>query len=294
MKLLVLNDSPNGHWLEVHRGGCADLNKAKYRRCQGADGGRWAWIEDHDTLTSAAESFASDFIDEGSMTLADALNEIYFAPCVTIPLDTKPEPKENPMTNPTADRKALIATLKNAGATGAFQRMSTAALLVEVAALAPPALPTFDFTGQADVKATEALFKAAWNDNAIPGTKNPTPDIQAALHDALKQAMGAFVTTRPPKGKASTPRVTHPLLTESTAIKKGASKITPEMEATRNTWTAEERTAAVAKLRADYPGISVRIVTEHLYWTKNVKCSEAGIKSIFAKLDAPADVTAAA
>ena len=67
-------------WMEVHKTGCRDIKRKSYR-----DAHSGQWTEDHDSLTSAAESFASDFINEGSMTIDDALAAIYFYPCVTLP-----------------------------------------------------------------------------------------------------------------------------------------------------------------------------------------------------------------
>ena len=68
-------------WMEVHKTGCRDIRRNIHR-----DSHEGMWTEDHDSLTSAAESFASDFIDEGSMTIEDALSAIYFYPCVTLPI----------------------------------------------------------------------------------------------------------------------------------------------------------------------------------------------------------------
>lgn len=83
MKLTVLIEGgrQQSHWMEVHRTGCKDL--AKHR---GSDPHNLRWVEDHDSLTDAAESFASDFIAEGSMTVETALRDVHFAPCVTLPL----------------------------------------------------------------------------------------------------------------------------------------------------------------------------------------------------------------
>ena len=82
MNLTVLNDG--NHWLEAHKTGCQHLNRNPQHKHNVRHG--IAWTEDHETLRSAAESFASDFIDEGSMTVEDALSSIHFAPCVKLPL----------------------------------------------------------------------------------------------------------------------------------------------------------------------------------------------------------------
>lgn len=79
MNLTILN-TVNEHWLEVHRTGCQHLNRRPLRYQD------QSWTEDHESLSAAAESFACDFIAEGSMTPEEALDEVHFAPCVTLPL----------------------------------------------------------------------------------------------------------------------------------------------------------------------------------------------------------------
>jgi len=86
MNLTVLNDG--NHWLEAHRTGCQHLSRNAAHKHNVKHG--LVWTEDHATLTSAAESFASDFIAEGSMTVEDALASIHFAPCVKLPLGDAP------------------------------------------------------------------------------------------------------------------------------------------------------------------------------------------------------------
>lgn len=81
MKLHVIR--PQEHWLAVHKAGCADLRRIHPM----SEDRRYPWMEDHESLTEAAESIASDFIAEGSMTVEEALNEIHFFPCVTLPLE---------------------------------------------------------------------------------------------------------------------------------------------------------------------------------------------------------------
>lgn len=56
--------------MEVHAAGCRDIR------------GRGHWTFAATALEDAAYEVASDFIDEGSMTLADAIDVIHFAPCV--------------------------------------------------------------------------------------------------------------------------------------------------------------------------------------------------------------------
>lgn len=82
MKVRILNNDGN-HWLAVHKDGCAHLKRNRHW-----DEGEFAWVEDHDTLTEIADSIASDFIAEGSMTVDEARDDhIYFYPCVTLPKD---------------------------------------------------------------------------------------------------------------------------------------------------------------------------------------------------------------
>lgn len=81
MRLRILNSDPAGHWLSVHRQGCQHLKRTRHW-----DEGGFEWVEDHDTLTAAAESIASDFIAEGSMTVEESLDHIHFYPCVDLPL----------------------------------------------------------------------------------------------------------------------------------------------------------------------------------------------------------------
>lgn len=81
MKVRILNNDPAGHWLAVHKAGCAHL-----RRTRHWDEGEFAWVEEHENLTDLAASVACDFIAEGSMTVEEARDEhIYFYPCVTLP-----------------------------------------------------------------------------------------------------------------------------------------------------------------------------------------------------------------
>jgi len=84
MRLTVLNPnaaSVRGHWMEAHRTGCAHLNL----RRDGIRSDHACWELDADTLEEAARIIGADFIDEGSMTLADCVREIHFAPCVKLP-----------------------------------------------------------------------------------------------------------------------------------------------------------------------------------------------------------------
>lgn len=87
MNLTVLNDG--NHWLEVHKTGCQHLSRNAAHRHNVKHG--LVWTEDHETIRDAAESFASDFIAEGSMTVEDALGSIHFAPCVKLPMGDTPE-----------------------------------------------------------------------------------------------------------------------------------------------------------------------------------------------------------
>lgn len=122
MKLTVLIDGGNsGKWMEIHKTGCADLNKFRH-----SDNHGLKWVEEHATKTEAAESFASDFIAEGSMTLADALADMHFAPCVTIPLETPKEITAMPETTTAPTTDEMRAALKASGTPGHLSRMKVA------------------------------------------------------------------------------------------------------------------------------------------------------------------------
>lgn len=60
-------------WAEVHKAGCSHLGKRKPVHYT---------LEEIGSRVEAAEEIASDFIDEGSMTVEDALHAIHFAPCL--------------------------------------------------------------------------------------------------------------------------------------------------------------------------------------------------------------------
>lgn len=79
MKVTILNQDPNGHWLSVHKAGCRDLSRLPHFV-------ETDWHEDHDTITEIALSICSDFINEGSMTEDESLQHVHFYPCVTLPL----------------------------------------------------------------------------------------------------------------------------------------------------------------------------------------------------------------
>lgn len=115
MNLSILDPNlAQPHWMEAHKAGCADLKK---RTKHGEVRGTGAWGFEAASLTEAAEEIAADFIEEGSMTVEDALASIHFAPCVALPLtDPSTEtPEENTMTETTATRSEMIAALKTAG-----------------------------------------------------------------------------------------------------------------------------------------------------------------------------------
>ena len=83
MKLTVLDPNSTNFWMEAHKAGCADLKK---RDRFGMPKGRGAWTMEADTLTEAAEVIAGDFLEEGSMSVEEALGHIHFAPCVDLPV----------------------------------------------------------------------------------------------------------------------------------------------------------------------------------------------------------------
>jgi L-2-hydroxyglutarate oxidase LhgO len=77
MKLKIfganLRDQSKGAFV-VHAADCADckkLEKIGERFC----------VEEHASVESVSRSIWSDMINEGSMTVADGLSEIHFAPC---------------------------------------------------------------------------------------------------------------------------------------------------------------------------------------------------------------------
>ncbi len=62
----------------VHAEGCSDGIRLQHRAEPG-------WTIDASSRERCALSVYADHIDEGSMDLADALADLYFAPCVTLP-----------------------------------------------------------------------------------------------------------------------------------------------------------------------------------------------------------------
>jgi hypothetical protein len=60
----------NGRELQLHRGGCSDIKRRGLRVIG------WG-----DTHQDAANEAAYDFLNEGSMTEADALAECHILPC---------------------------------------------------------------------------------------------------------------------------------------------------------------------------------------------------------------------
>lgn len=83
MKLAVLDPNVSDYWMEAHKAGCADLRK---KDRWGQPRGRDCWYVTAETLVEAAEAIAGDFIEEGSMTVDEAVDvNIHWAPCVTLP-----------------------------------------------------------------------------------------------------------------------------------------------------------------------------------------------------------------
>jgi len=70
-----LRDQSKGQFV-VHAEGCADCAKLK---------GEHSRTETHATALSVSASIWADMIRDGEMTADEGLNEIHFAPCVTIP-----------------------------------------------------------------------------------------------------------------------------------------------------------------------------------------------------------------
>jgi hypothetical protein len=73
VELVPIDTRETDYWMEVHSSEC---------QCRGNGGATFSAA----TLTEAAADLASDFIDEGSMTVEAARDEhIHFAPCVKLP-----------------------------------------------------------------------------------------------------------------------------------------------------------------------------------------------------------------
>ena len=71
MQIAVV-DPNHCEWIEVHKAGCRDLGKRKPVHYQ----------FEAETREQIAKETAGDFIDEGSMTLEEAIGHIHFAPCL--------------------------------------------------------------------------------------------------------------------------------------------------------------------------------------------------------------------
>jgi hypothetical protein len=78
MQLVLIDTNETDYWMEVHKAGCGAIGRRAHVYGEATFAAS--------TLTEAAADLASDFIDEGSMTLEDARDEhIHFAPCVKLP-----------------------------------------------------------------------------------------------------------------------------------------------------------------------------------------------------------------
>lgn len=77
MKLKIfganLRDQSKGAFV-VHAADCADCKKLEKI-------GENFCVENHESAESVSRSIWADMINEGSMTVADGLSEIHFAPC---------------------------------------------------------------------------------------------------------------------------------------------------------------------------------------------------------------------
>lgn len=75
--------NPTGGAFVIHRHGCRDANRLIAHPWVGPHG---YWTVDATSKTDiAAGHIYADHIDEGSMTVEDALNDCHFCPCVTLP-----------------------------------------------------------------------------------------------------------------------------------------------------------------------------------------------------------------
>lgn len=81
LRVLDPNQVEKGYWMEVHADGCADLSRGRRGQTKGAG----SWTIEAATMREAAIAISSDFIAEGSMTEDEALEHVYFAPCVKLP-----------------------------------------------------------------------------------------------------------------------------------------------------------------------------------------------------------------
>lgn len=77
MRLAILDVNETSHWMEAHKAGCQHLSRSV------------TWTIDAETMEAAAGIVAADFIAEGSLTIADAIDAIHWAPCVKLPVRAK-------------------------------------------------------------------------------------------------------------------------------------------------------------------------------------------------------------
>ena len=78
MKLhLIYNPNSKGAEVRVHRAGCRDIDRELKGHRHTSD-----YVADFDSKQDAAEDFWADFIEEDSMTAADAMTYTEFLPCV--------------------------------------------------------------------------------------------------------------------------------------------------------------------------------------------------------------------
>jgi len=80
---LMTKDAERGE-MHVHAAGCRDIARTEKRNQLGKS-------YSHDLIGAASKEQVADWIycdhiDEGSMTLDDAMDQLYFAPCVKLPL----------------------------------------------------------------------------------------------------------------------------------------------------------------------------------------------------------------
>jgi hypothetical protein len=172
VQLSVLDPNDTPHWMEVHRAGCADLNKSRRSQAKA----RNAWTLTASTIEEAAAEIAGDFIGEGSMTLDEAVAHIHWAPCVKFPSSTNPtNTKGSSMTT----RSTTTRTRKAASASKA---KVTAINEAEDATIALLEAHTPEETG------TDLAGAIAWSDEAKPPAKKAVKASGPTLKTAAEVA----------------------------------------------------------------------------------------------------------
>ena len=72
MRIAVVDPNYSDAWIEAHKEGCQHLGRRKPVH----------YVLEADSREAFASQAASDFIDEGSMTLEEVVGNTKFAPCL--------------------------------------------------------------------------------------------------------------------------------------------------------------------------------------------------------------------